>query len=61
MAEDPKIVKIAKLVLLLTDKNVDTDTKLGCLKLDINSNLISQDEAMELLMYLPDLKEFMED
>ena len=58
MAEDPKIVKIAKLVLLLTDKNVDTDTKLGCLKLDINSNLISQDEAMELLMYLPDLKEF---
>ena len=61
MNDEPNIVKIAKLVLLLTDKSVDTDTKLGCLKLDINNNLISQDEAMELLMYLPDLKDFMED
>jgi len=56
--DDPKIVKIAKLVLLLTDKNTDNDTKIGCIKLDIKNGIITNEEAIQLLTWLPDLQDF---
>ena len=56
--EDSHIIKIAKLVMLLTSPNVSNEDKLGCLKLDVKNGLITQDEAMELLINIDDLKDF---
>ena len=61
VVDEPKIVKIAKLVLLLMDKTVSRDTKVGCIKLDIQNGLITQGEALDLLVYLPELEEFISD
>lgn len=58
-ADEPKIVKIAKLVLLLTDNSVEYDTKVGCILIDIQNGLITQKEAMELVIYLPELQDFL--
>ena len=55
--DDSKIVRIAKLVLILTSHDADNDTKLGCLKLAITNKLLTQDEAMQLLIAIPDLQE----
>lgn len=56
--EDSNIIKIAKLVMLLTSPNVSKEDKLGCLKLDVKNGLITQDEAMELLISIDELKDF---
>ena len=56
--EDSKIIKIAKLVLLLTSKDVDADTKAGCIKLDIKNGLITQNEAIDLLVHIQELQDF---
>jgi len=57
-SEDSKIIKIAKLVLLLTSKDVDADTKAGCIKLDIKNGLITQNEAIDLLVHIQELQDF---
>lgn len=57
-ADDSKIIKIAKLVMLLTSKDVDADTKAGCIKLDIKNGLITQNEAIELLAHIQELQDF---
>lgn len=57
--DEPKIVKIAKLVLLLTDKSVDNKTKAGCVKLNIKNGIITQNDIVDLLVYLPELIDFM--
>ena len=56
--EDSKIIKIAKLVLLLTAKDVDADTKAGCVKLDITNEVITQNEAIDLLVHIQELQDF---
>lgn len=55
---DPKIVKLARLILILMDKNVDKATKVGCTKLAILNKTITQNEAVDLLMYMPELRDF---
>ena len=56
---DPKIVKIAKLVLLLVDKTTEPSDKVTCLKMDIANGLITNDEALQLLAWLPELQDFL--
>ena len=59
--DDAKIVKLAKLILILTDKNTDDSTKAGCLKLAIKQDTISLEEALDLAVSLPTLQNFMEE
>ena len=56
--EDSRIVRIAKLVLLLTSKDIEKDSKLRWLKLEMNNGLITQDEALDLLINLDELMNF---
>ena len=44
-SEEPMIVKIAKLVLSLADKDTDMDTKQGCLRLAVRMGYITESEA----------------
>ena len=48
--EDPQIVKLAKLVLLLVDKKATTEVKLQGIKSSIAGGVISQDDAFRLLL-----------
>lgn len=57
--DDPKIVKIAKLVLILVDKTTETSDKVTCIKMDIANGLITNEEALQLLAWLPELQEFL--
>jgi len=59
--EDSRIVKIAKLVLLLMNNTVDKETKIGCIRLDIQNGLITQEDALDLLISLPELEDFIAD
>lgn len=57
--EDSKILKIAKLALILADKETDITDKLLCVKLGIRQGFLTEDEAAELLAHRVDLEEFM--
>ena len=56
--EDPQIVKLAKLVLLLVDKKATTEVKLQGIKSSIADGVISQDDAFRLLLDLSELDDF---
>ena len=59
--EDPKIVKIAKLVLILSDKDTDMETKQCCLKLAVRMGYITDTEAKQLALYRGELEARRED
>ena len=59
--EDPKIVKIAKLVLILADKGTEDTDKLCCIKLAVRLGYITQEESKQLLAHKSELEEFMVD
>lgn len=56
--EDPQIVKLAKLVLLLVDKKATTEVKLQGIKSSIADGVISQDDAFRLLLDQSELDDF---
>ena len=56
--EDPQIVKLAKLVLLLVDKKATTEVKLQGIKSSIADGIISQDDAFRLLLDQSELDDF---
>ena len=57
--EDPKIIKIAKLALILADKETEDTDKLMCIKLAIRMGYITKEEGAQLFAYRPELEEFM--
>ena len=57
--EDPKIVKVAKLALILADKNTDIEEKLLCVKVAERYGYITGEEAKQLLLYRAELEGFM--
>ena len=57
--EDPQIVKVAKLALILADKDIDVDEKLLCVKAAERFGYITEVEAKQLLLYRAELEEFM--
>ncbi len=56
--EDPKIVKIAMLSLILTDKNTDLETKRLCVMAALRMKYITEEEANQLLLYRVELEEY---
>ena len=59
--EDPKIIKIAKLALIIADKETEDIDKLGCIKLAVRMGYITKEEGAQLFAYRPELEEFMEE
>lgn len=57
--EDSRILRIAKLALILADKETDVTDKLLCVKLGIRQGFLTEEEATELLAHRVDLEEFM--
>ena len=55
--EDPRIVKIAKLVLILANDEVDIDEKRLCLKAAERFNIVTEEEARQLMLYRSALEE----
>ena len=58
--EDPQIVKVAKLALILADKDTDIDEKLLCIKIAERYGYITCEEAKQLLLYRTELEGFMD-
>ena len=56
--EDPVIVKVAKLALILADKATDEETKRLCIKAAERFEYISKEEATQLLLYRTELERF---
>ena len=56
--DDPVIVKIAKLGIILSDKETDIETKLLCVKACERMNYITKEEAAQLLFHRIDLERF---
>lgn len=57
---EPKIVKIAKLAIILSDKDTDMDTKIGCTKAALRMGYITEEEARQLLMFRSTLENYFE-
>ena len=56
--EDPAIVKVAKLALILADKDTDIETKRLCVKALERFEYITPEEATQLLFYRTELERF---
>ncbi len=56
--EDPVIVKIAKLALILADKDTDLETKRLCVMAAMRMRYITREEADQLLLYRTELEKF---
>ena len=54
---DPKIIKVAKLAIVLADREVEDTTKVTCLRLAVRTGIVTEEEAKQLLMYRKDLEE----
>ena len=55
---EPKIVKIAILSLILTDKNTDFEIKRLSVMAALRMNYITEEEANQLLLYRVELEEY---
>ncbi len=56
--DDPKIVKIAILSLILTDKNTDYDIKRLSVMAALRMKYITEEEANQILLYRTRLEEY---
>ena len=57
-ANEPKIVKIAMLSLILTDKNTDYEIKRLSVYAALRMGYITEEEANQLLLYRVELEEY---
>ena len=55
--DEPKVVKIAMLGLILTDENVDEREKLACVRIAERLGFITEEEGRQLLFYRGRLNE----
>ena len=58
--KEPNIVKIAKLAIILSDKDTDLDTKICCVKVAVRMGHITEEEARQLLMFRTTLEDYFE-
>ena len=56
--KDPVIVKVAKLALILADKETDVETKRLCVIAAMRMEYITEEEARQLLLYRTMLEDF---
>lgn len=59
--DDPVIIKIAKLVLILADRDTDLETKRLCVKACERMGYITEEESRQLLFYKGMLEGFWDD
>ena len=57
--EDPQIIKLAKLILILADKETPVEDKFGCLRLALLHETVTQEDAVYLWANLSELMDFM--
>lgn len=55
---EPKIVRVAKLALILADSNTEPADKLACIQVGIRMGFLTKEEAVYLQMYTPELESF---
>ena len=55
---DPNIFKVARLVLILADKEVEFENKQNCLKAARVTGIVTEEEASQLLFYIRELERF---
>ena len=60
-SEEPVIVKIAKLGIILSDKDTDLETKFCCVKAAERMKFITKEEAAQLLLYRTVLEDLFEE
>ncbi len=60
-SEESRVVRIAKLGLILADKDTDPMDKVMCVKLSVRQGIITSEEATQLLASRSELEEFMTD
>lgn len=56
--EDPNIIKIAKLALIIADKNTPFEDKNMCVKLSVKQGVITSDDGYHLLQNTAELEDF---
>ena len=59
-AEEPKVVRIAKLALILADKSVDDIDKAICIQVGLRTGFLTEEEAESLLAYREEIENFLE-
>ena len=59
--EDPVIVKIAKLGIILSDKGTDLKTKMLCVKAAERMEYITTEQASQLLFYRKELENYFDE
>lgn len=59
--EEPRIVKIAKLSIILSDKDTDIETKICSVKVAVRMGYITEEEARQLLMFRTTLEDYFEE
>ncbi len=58
---EPKIIKIAKIVLLLSDTEIPVEDRVLYVKAGIRMGYFTKEEAAQLLMYRTDLEKYLKD
>ena len=56
--DDPRIVKIAKMAIILSDKNTDLETRRLCVYALRRIECITDEELSQLLFYRTELEKF---
>lgn len=59
--DEPKIVKVAKLALILADNNIEPKDKLCSIQVAIRMGYITKEEGAQLLAYRSELEELVRD
>lgn len=59
--KEPKIVKIAKLSIILSDKDTDIETKIYSVKTAVRMGYITEEEARQLLMFRSTLENYFDE
>ena len=60
-AMDSKVLRIAKLALILADKESDPRDKVMCVKLSVRQGILTEEKATELLAHRSEIETFMEE
>jgi len=56
--EDPKVIKIAKLAMIVADPKVELKDKYICIKIAIKQGTITEEEGAIFIAYRPELTDF---
>jgi len=58
--EDPKIIRVAKLALMVSSKDLTADDKLCCIQAGIRAGIITKEEAAQFRLYMSELENFLD-